>query len=229
MERRRSVAETIAWRFPSARARPGAGYLPILAPGRLRARLRWKGGTLVTLWRRAPRQVYRVYGEDEYLSEGGTHVSDQHSRSPIHDEDSPPFIDGGSERSRSGRLIGLGLLVGVTVGAAGLVVVNASRPHGASSSGVVRRGPASVASHPQATASAKHSAVARRRAFGVQRSRDHAGARPHVHPSRGRRSHSGTEQLAPVQILRSIQTSKVWTSTSGGPATLTGGEFDFER
>jgi hypothetical protein len=37
------------------------------------------------------------------------------------------------------------------------------------------------------------------------------------------------EQLAPVQILRSIQTSKVWTSTSGGAATPIGGEFDFER
>lgn len=31
----------------------------------------------MTLWRRAPREVYRVYGEDEYLGEGETHVGEQ--------------------------------------------------------------------------------------------------------------------------------------------------------
>lgn len=140
MGRWRSVAETIDRRFPSARKRPGAGSFPVLAPGRLRGLLRWFGGWPMSLWRRAPRQVYRVYGEDEYLAE--EHVADESEdlrcveRSGLGENQAEVEVSpavGGRKRgpevgslsftgSRTPRLVGVGLLLGVTVGAAGLVL-----------------------------------------------------------------------------------------------------------
>jgi hypothetical protein len=67
----------------------------------------------MTLWHRAPREVYRVYAEDEYLAQSDAHADEQTWTPPSH--------------SRSGRLVGLGLLVGVTVGAFALVALNASQ------------------------------------------------------------------------------------------------------
>jgi hypothetical protein len=126
---RRSVAETIAWRFPSARERPGAGYLPILALGRLRARQRTGVGALVTLWRRAPREVYRVYREEEYLADEDQSTGEAPHPTPVqaYEQDSHSTSAlSQSPGSRAGRLFGFGLLTGVTIGVAGLVVLNAS-------------------------------------------------------------------------------------------------------
>jgi hypothetical protein len=83
----------------------------------MRARLQPHAGGLMTLWQRAPREVYRVYGEDEYLAEGEVHAATESRSVPVSEEAHGP---------RSGRLLGLGLLVGVTVGALGLVVLNVS-------------------------------------------------------------------------------------------------------
>jgi hypothetical protein len=113
----------------------------------------------MTLWHRAPREVYRVYGEDEYLeadelrSGGGVTAGSD----PLAGSDSGAGSDPGEGRealgasearaspdarrqeawglspderargSRSGRLVGLGLLVGVTVGALSLILLDASR------------------------------------------------------------------------------------------------------
>lgn len=83
----------------------------------------------MTFWRRAPREVYRVYGQDEYLdhsdisSEGrsGLESSDEYE-SPENEAVGSPS----SPRFYPGRLLGFGLLGGVTVCALGLVLLNSS-------------------------------------------------------------------------------------------------------
>jgi hypothetical protein len=71
----------------------------------------------MSLWHRAPREVYRVYGEDEYL------VGD-----PVPGAEDAPAekVTLDESFSHSRRLLGLGLLAVVTVGALALVVLNAS-------------------------------------------------------------------------------------------------------
>ncbi len=88
----------------------------------------------MSLWRRAPRQVYCVYGQDEYVSDG--HPAGE--TEPPHDEPESDFLGRAPEvgvpapgaRSRGPRLIGVGLLLGAAIGAGGLVV---SHLHGQSS------------------------------------------------------------------------------------------------
>jgi len=63
--RRQSIASTTARRCPSARKRPEVGAFPTPAPGRPRAT---SGHGAVGLLTRAPREVYRVLGEEEYLT-----------------------------------------------------------------------------------------------------------------------------------------------------------------
>ncbi len=79
------------------------------------------------LWRRTPRAVYRVYGEDEYLDdetrvEGDTNPTfgGEHASEDRHTATYPR-----PRGSRSNRFVGIGLLVGVIVCVLGLVVVNA--------------------------------------------------------------------------------------------------------
>jgi hypothetical protein len=115
----------------------------------------------VTFWRRAPREVYRVYGEDEYLAEDRVNVEDEYlaeeapaaeeapsaceqhlddcvggadramPSTPVahatyaHTTHAAPIPDiGGARRhrSQSARLLGMGLLAGVGVGALLLVL-----------------------------------------------------------------------------------------------------------
>ena len=54
-------------RFRPARKRSGASELPALASDRTRART--AGVAMVTMLRRAPREVYRVYGEEEFFAD----------------------------------------------------------------------------------------------------------------------------------------------------------------
>jgi hypothetical protein len=107
----------------------------------------------MSLWRRAPREVYRVYGEDQYLEaetapEGET--APQEDAMTVEPDrrtgaswaafaaDVPPTSPGtaGSSSARqsgshAGRLIGVGLLVGVGLATLALVFLNLSRRHGA--------------------------------------------------------------------------------------------------
>jgi hypothetical protein len=182
----------------------------------------------VTFWQRTPRAVYSVYGEEEYLSENDAHASGQASQSLADGEGSPLFAGTGSHHSRSGRLLGLGLLLGVTVGALGLVVVNASRPHAAPANGVVRGAPASAPGHPPATASAKPGPAARSQAFAIPGSGTPATAPPQVRPSQSRVLNSGKAGL-PSQVQAPTQRLKTEVSTRNMPATPIDGEFDFER
>jgi hypothetical protein len=87
--------------------RPGAGDLPALAPGRPRARL--ERGPM-TLLRRAPREVYRVYSEDEFLSDT---TCQELSRT----------FDGAARTQRRHRLASATLLLAAAGAIGGLVVL----------------------------------------------------------------------------------------------------------
>ena len=72
------MERTTVRRSPSARKRPEAGIVPHPASGRPRARVRnvrtWVahsrvGARMTPLLRRGRREVYRLYGEDEFLRE----------------------------------------------------------------------------------------------------------------------------------------------------------------
>jgi hypothetical protein len=131
---RGSVAETITRRFPFARGRSGAGYLPILAPGRMRAR-RWSPVEAdMTLWRRAPRSVYRVYDEEQYLSGEGEPSSEP---GPVGEDLGQTTVPYSSPRTI--RLLALGLFAVVTASAAVIVAVGVlSHPKAAPTLGVAR-------------------------------------------------------------------------------------------
>jgi hypothetical protein len=107
----------------------------------------------MSLWHRAPREVYRVYGEDQYLEgetapEGetalreGTTTVEPDGRGmaswTAFAADVPPAspdIAGSSSAcpsgSHTGRLIGVGLLVGVGLATLVLVFLNLTHGHGA--------------------------------------------------------------------------------------------------
>jgi hypothetical protein len=85
----------------------------------------------MNLWQRAPREVYRVYGEDEFLAEDRA-PSAEHT-APV--GESPSIAHPGRTGAMwpsTARLLGLGLLLGVSVVALGLVLLNASHRHAAS-------------------------------------------------------------------------------------------------
>jgi hypothetical protein len=101
----------------------------------------------MSLWHRAPREVYRVYGEDQYLDEESASQEDAATVEPDSragvswaafaaevPPDSPRTTDGSSVRpggSHAGRLIGVGLLVGVGLATLALVFLSVSHRHGA--------------------------------------------------------------------------------------------------
>src|ERR1700722_3634327 len=115
----------------------------------------------MSFWHRAPREVYRVYGEDEYLagdgsSAGGSVPADEDL--PVEDEalgdaataesysslssrrDATFSSSLDSSRTRTRRLLGLGVLAVVTGGTLGLVVLNASHRPGATAGTSARGG-----------------------------------------------------------------------------------------
>lgn len=146
MGRRRSVAETIERRFPSARRRPGAWHLPVLALGRMRALPRIGNAARMSLWGRAPREVYRVYGDDQYLESASEGDGAPRERATEVEPDASAtgswtaFADGvpapsagndgssplRSSRPRAGRLVGFGLLVGVSLATLAVLFLNLS-------------------------------------------------------------------------------------------------------
>lgn len=72
----------------------------------------------MSLWHRAQREVYRVYGEDQYL-EGETAPAGE--MAPAGQMDRPDGL-------HAGRLIGVGLLVGIGLATLGLVFLNLGHP-----------------------------------------------------------------------------------------------------
>jgi hypothetical protein len=182
----------------------------------------------VTLWQRAPREVYRVYGEDEYLSADDAHATQGESQPRAGEEGSPSLLGGDLRYSRSGRLLGLGLLVVVTVGAVGLVVASASHRHVAPSSGVLRGAPANIASPSSATESVKHGQAVRKQTFAVPSSGERTVRSPLL-LSPARRSYTKTGKSVLIQVPTRIPLPQAEISAPVGPATHIDGEFDFER
>jgi hypothetical protein len=99
----------------------------------------------MSLWHRAPREVYRVYGEDQYL-EGeiasredattvdlGTSVDASWAALDSDAPPLPPRAEGSSSAVPSGphagRMVGIGLLIGVGLATVVLVFLNASHRH----------------------------------------------------------------------------------------------------
>lgn len=164
----------------------------------------------MSLWNRAPRQVYMVHGEDDY--DAGNDVTPG--------ERMAPALDPSTERSRSGRVLGLTLLVVVTFGAVGLLSLSLSHaPAG-------RRPVAEHHALPAAARRAFPEASAAARAEIHQPAHSNRAARasiaPPAHPRRRyRRIAAGHSEIP-----------KIVTAPAGdqppGPASA-GGEFGFER
>lgn len=76
----------------------------------------------MTFWRRAPRSVYRVYDEDQYLAGEPEHVGEGEPAGE--DREQTAAVSRGP---RSVRLLALGLLAAVTTSAAAIVAVEVSR------------------------------------------------------------------------------------------------------
>jgi hypothetical protein len=191
----------------------------------------------MTLWHRAPREVYRVYGQDEYLAEDDVQVG-------VGEASSAPPAGEEARGSRSGRLVGLGVLVGVTVGALGLVVLNVWHQRSAVPRSVVAQSArARAAGHPSA---ASHASTASHASVRVP-----VGAEPATHTSTRPASHVSASVRPPARpLVRSpsrggtptrlvsnavsvgpwrgrLSTSELPASDAGAPTI--DGEFDFER
>ena len=118
----------------------------------MRAVPRIAGAVLMSLWRRAPREVYRVYGEDQYLERG---IAPAGETAALGDTTAagqdgltgaswaslaaevPPASPGAvgnssarSSRPHGGRLVGVGLLMGVSLATLVLVLSNMAHRHG---------------------------------------------------------------------------------------------------
>lgn len=206
----------------------------------------------MSLWRSAPRQVYRVYGEDEYLAEEPLAADAELLREA---EDSRSYEKGSelgaatsSVGSRTPRLVGIGLLLGATVGAAGLVLSHlsheASPPRvGASGpSALHRKSGASFGSVPQhRLGTASEDSESATRSKGASTSRASAPGYT-TSDSLVRRRVSGSVVAArdPYRSRQSTPARTVgplWRSakTSSAPSealisfAASGGEFEFER
>lgn len=206
----------------------------------------------MSLWRRAPRQVYRVYGEDEYLAEEHVAADAEFLRGA---EDSRAY-EKGSElgdaappaASRAPRLVGIGLLLGATVGAAGLVLSHLSHetsPSPISSSGpsVLRRtsraSSGSVSQHTFGVASADSESAARSKGTSTNRASVSGHTESGSVTRRGvsglvaagrdpYRSRHSTPARTAGPLWRSTKTASV-PSEALISFAASGGEFEFER
>jgi hypothetical protein len=173
------------------RRRPEAGFLLALASGRLPARRR--GCDRMTRLRRRPREVYRVYTEDEYLGGAGLEVATVGEWPPA----AEPARKGAGER-RLRRAAGMAMLAGTVGAVGGLVVMTGSWAHrgagrrpgslvAATRSPRGARSPAVVDSSaaPSWLAGARRSLVMRSRVARAGRHRRVARTRLPIHPRGG--------------------------------------------
>ena len=190
----------------------------------------------MTLWHRAPREVYRVYGQDEYLADDALSADDE-SFAPHAAEESwaPPTgkeshrtpthahaayqhsaVAPPSHSSRSGRLVGLGVLMGVTVGALGLVVLNVSHRLPAAPRVVAAQTThAGAAAHASVDAPISHRSVVRMSNGPASRMRAPARAR-----TRAPRHSSAGSALAGSASTGSPSTGSPSTWSAGGDTTV---------
>ena len=197
----------------------------------------------MSLWRRAPREVYRVYGEDEYLAAGEEAGWEEPGSAPL--ETGPPATDPSDALyehdtrasqaygPRSRRLVGLALLVAVTAAVFGLVAASAlRRPRAAP--------PARVAQEARGGVRAPAPAVAQSPRGGSPESRVSAGTfrLPHAVVSAKATSHA-VEPAKAVPRVRARDVAEPQAQApeapapearaSRAPTPRVDGEFGFER
>lgn len=163
----------------------------------------------MSLWSRAPRQVYEVYGEDDCLAEQGAPQN----------ECSVPEISASANGSRSGRVLGLTLLVVVTLGAVAAVSFSLSHaPPGRQSTVERDLSPRAtqraLPSPPAAAPPAIHTPAYSKRHARASISRA-------AHPRSRDRQIAGGHTKTPEIVI-----GPAGAQPSGA---LTRGEFDFER
>lgn len=199
----------------------------------------------MTLWHRAPREVYRVYGQDEYLAEDDrSRVEELHAESVdgYRGDDHPSVTSSQSHASRPARLVGLGLLVGVVVGVVGLVVLNGSHPSSARpQSSVVQSAPKDAAGRSSTAAHESGASHAFTRisagpepatpASGNAVSRARASMRSSARPLPRPRAERPTESASNTVAVMPSQPQSPASELSGPDAAVSSidGEFDFER
>jgi hypothetical protein len=199
---------------------------------------------------RAPRQVYHVYGEDEHLaeehmateSEGLQEVEESGSC-----ERRPEIGLSPPTGSRVARLAGVGLLLGISVGAAGLVLSHltheASPPRrGSSGPSTVRRMPAASSGSFPRRAFGGAPADPESASHSTGRSMSHAPVSGHASSARAAERHvSGS--VAAKRERPSRQSAPTWrdgstwrmheAASAAFEASVSfaasGGEFEFER
>jgi hypothetical protein len=234
--RRRLVARTPARRVPSVRMRPGPGATPAPVPGRPRTTL--DAATVVAM-RGAPREIYRVYGEREYM-DGAT--------SEIACAAAGDRVAGDAVHGRLGRRVAsVVLLMGAAGVVAGVVAYNTlPQLRVATRRRVVRLGPPAeeilAASSPSVatrtalgTAAAAHSSRTQLPGGG---SLEHV-ATPHrqwhagVHVDRPRGRFSPTPTDVPSAPHLTVSTIAVLATTAAASRPAATGrerqEFSFER
>jgi hypothetical protein len=205
----------------------------------------------MSFWRRAPRQVYRVYEEDDFLADEHSTAEPKYLReaeeSGTH-ENSPEFGSAASPLgSRMTRFVGVGLLLGVTVGAVGLILSHLthemSRPRDSSAGASTARSvPASSRQLPHRASgksSAEPESESQLRGESTIRASVSASA-PRGFANDRRTFRSVPAAREPVESRLSAPARVTQPNLSGNVATFVasktsmasaaaGGEFEFER
>lgn len=200
----------------------------------------------MSLWRRAPREVYRVYGEDQYL-EGETAPDDktagQEDTTTVEPDrrgvaswtafaaDVPPASAAGAgfrsvprSGSHAGRLIGVGLLVGVGLATLALVFLNVWHQRGAAP-GPLGQGARVEARQRVAYASGAGSASAIAHSGSEQGSTPGPSASSAMAPERRSRSKLNDEARPAHDSDTTPRVQRVWSAALGpsayaGPASV---------
>ncbi len=224
--------------------RPEAGYLPISASGRLFA---WRrGGERVMLPRRAPREVYRVYDEDEFLDGAG----DGEFFEPVEPVEpvklAEPAASAGTGERRLRRLAGAAMLVGAVGTVGGAIAINISRPARGAARRISPSSPVATRSYITTTTRASasvHPSAAGNHVSSAQVPPSHPAA--HASHGGGRRRRAGRKDVAwrghargarrnaavgqglatPAMLAR----SEVSVSEPAAPPRAEHAEFGFER
>jgi hypothetical protein len=187
----------------------------------------------MSLFHRAPREVYRVYGEDEYVAEPVVEgEEDERFERPAYVEPPPHSLG-------TGRLLGIVVLVLVALSAVGVVALNASRRTPAATSA---KSPAAPVSRPAQVDSAvgprprqERVAVSGGTPRAHARTRTTLLARP-VHAPASRVSVVSAPPVSaqrasapPVSSLPPVALARLPAAEPSGVAERAAAEFGFER
>jgi hypothetical protein len=217
MGRRRSIERTTARRCPSVRMRPGLGELPAPGSGRQRARL---GGGAMTLLRRTPREVYRLFDEDEFFA--GADRVERRERAIT-----PP----GGRRLR--RIAGTTTLLAAMGATGGVIALNrmvavggAGRPL---TSGMLAGLGSSVPSRVGPRRAWPHAGAARTRRLGSARRQTSRVATTTLSPPATAVDSEQPQRVTPAPRLTPAAQPDRAARTSSSPQRSGQSEFGFER